>query len=93
MGAAQTLAAKQPNLCQPASDQVVVRFTYGSEKAAWIYEATEAFNRKGFKTASAVPPSASEMPTQGTAFGGALWSETSDLSRAGYCQAGAQSPG
>ena len=46
------LAAKQPNLCQPASDQVVVRFTYGSEKAAWIYEATEAFNREGFKTAS-----------------------------------------
>jgi Ca-activated chloride channel family protein len=45
-------AAKRPNLCQPSADQVVVRFTYGSEKAAWIYEVTEAFNAEGFKTAS-----------------------------------------
>ncbi|MCF7996346.1 MAG: VWA domain-containing protein [Chromatiaceae bacterium] len=49
---APALAAKRPNLCQPAADQVVVRFTYGSEKVAWIYEVTEAFNAEGFKTAS-----------------------------------------
>lgn len=49
---ASALAAKRPNLCQPAADQVVVRFTYGSEKAAWIHEVTEAFNAEGFKTAS-----------------------------------------
>ncbi|WPL15619.1 von Willebrand factor type A domain protein [Thiorhodovibrio winogradskyi] len=50
------VAAKQANTCasaaDPAVDQVVVRFTYGSEKAAWIYEATEAFNAEGFETAS-----------------------------------------
>jgi Ca-activated chloride channel family protein len=46
------LAAKQPNLCQSNPDQVIVRFTYGSEKAAWIYEVTEAFNAEGFETAS-----------------------------------------
>ncbi|MCU0835349.1 MAG: VWA domain-containing protein [Chromatiaceae bacterium] len=49
--AAPALAAKE-NLCPPAKDQVQVRFTYGSEKAAWIHEVTDAFNREGVKTAS-----------------------------------------
>jgi len=40
------------NTCAPAADQVVVRFTYGSEKKAWIHEVTEAFNARGEKTAS-----------------------------------------
>jgi Ca-activated chloride channel family protein len=31
---------------------VIVRFTYGSEKAAWIHEVTEAFNAEGVKTTS-----------------------------------------
>jgi Ca-activated chloride channel family protein len=45
-------AAGKPNACQPAPDQVKVRFTYGSEKAAWIFDATEAFNALGEQTAS-----------------------------------------
>jgi Ca-activated chloride channel family protein len=45
-------AAKQPNICAPAPNQVVVRFTYGSEKAAWIFAATETFNAESFETAS-----------------------------------------
>lgn len=40
------------NLCQPAKDQVIVGFTYGSEKAAWIHEVTEAFNKEGAETAT-----------------------------------------
>ena len=48
----QAEASKKENLCRPSSDQVIVRFTYGSEKAAWIYESTEAFNREGVRTTS-----------------------------------------
>jgi len=40
------------NECAPAADQVIVRFTYGSEKAAWIHEVTETFNQRGVTTAS-----------------------------------------
>jgi hypothetical protein len=36
----------------PAANQVIVRFTFGSEKAAWIHEVTEAFNADGVQTAS-----------------------------------------
>jgi Ca-activated chloride channel homolog len=43
---------KHPNTCTPAKDQVVVRFTYGSEKAAWIYDVTRDFNAQGVATAS-----------------------------------------
>jgi len=39
-------------LCQPEAGQVVVRFTYGSEKEAWIHEVTGAFSTQGVKTAS-----------------------------------------
>jgi Ca-activated chloride channel family protein len=46
------LAAKHPNNCTPAADQVVVRFTYGSEKAAWIYAVTKDFNAEGVETTS-----------------------------------------
>jgi len=46
------VAAEVENLCTPAANQVVVRFTYGSEKAPWIHEVTDAFNRQGEKTAS-----------------------------------------
>ena len=46
------LAAKHPNICTPAKDQVVVRFTYGSEKAPWIYDVTREFNASGAETAS-----------------------------------------
>jgi Ca-activated chloride channel family protein len=45
-------AGGQPNVCAPAANQVIVRFTYGSEKAAWIHEVTEAFNQEGQKTTS-----------------------------------------
>jgi Ca-activated chloride channel family protein len=45
-------AGGQPNVCAPAANQVIVRFTYGSEKAAWIHEVTAAFNQEGQKTAS-----------------------------------------
>jgi len=45
-------ASGKENLCTPARDQVIVRFTYGSEKADWIYEVTEAFNAEGMTTAS-----------------------------------------
>jgi Ca-activated chloride channel family protein len=45
-------AAKHPNTCPPAPDQVIVRFTYGSEKAAWIYDVTKDFNAKGVQTTS-----------------------------------------
>ncbi|WP_245232651.1 VWA domain-containing protein [Thiorhodococcus minor] len=49
---ADALAAEPDSLCPPASDQVVVRFTYGSEKKSWIEEVTPAFNAQGEKTAS-----------------------------------------
>jgi Ca-activated chloride channel family protein len=45
-------AAKHPNTCAPAANQVVVRFTYGSEKSAWIYDVTKDFNARGVETAS-----------------------------------------
>ena len=45
------VSAKE-NTCAPGANQVVVRFTYGSEKEAWIHEVTETFNRSGEKTAS-----------------------------------------
>lgn len=47
-----TFAAGGENPCPPASDQVVVRFTYGSEKAAWIRDVTASFNQSGEKTVS-----------------------------------------
>lgn len=46
------LAAGRDNLCPPSANQVVVRFTYGSEKKSWIEEVTPAFNAQGEKTAS-----------------------------------------
>lgn len=46
------LAAKDANTCEPRNGQVIVRFTYGSEKAAWIHEVTETFNQRQEKTAS-----------------------------------------
>jgi Ca-activated chloride channel family protein len=45
-------AAKHPNTCSPAADQVIVRFTYGSEKAAWIYDVTKDFNVRAVVTTS-----------------------------------------
>jgi Ca-activated chloride channel family protein len=45
-------ASAKENTCPSARDQVTVRFTYGSEKAAWIHAVTEAFNREGVKTTS-----------------------------------------
>lgn len=47
-----SLFAKQENRCPTRSDQVVVRFTYGSEKAAWVHAVTEQFNAEGVTTAS-----------------------------------------
>jgi Ca-activated chloride channel family protein len=49
---ALALAGKKVNQCTPKSNQVIVRFTYGSEKQDWIYDVTEAFNQSGIKTAS-----------------------------------------
>ena len=49
---APTAASKQENACSSQSDQVIVRFTYGSEKSTWIYDVTEQFNKEEFKTAS-----------------------------------------
>ena len=46
-------AAGMENVCAPAANQVVVRFTYGSEKEAWIHEVTETFNRRGEGTSCA----------------------------------------
>lgn len=46
------LASGQENVCTPQADQVVVRFTYGSEKASWIHDVTAAFNQRGERTAS-----------------------------------------
>lgn len=46
------MAGSQENVCAPKADQVVVRFAYGSEKAAWIHEVTELYNRRGEQTAS-----------------------------------------
>ncbi|MBV5275085.1 MAG: VWA domain-containing protein, partial [Lamprocystis purpurea] len=43
-------AAEVENRCTPTPNQVVVRFTYGSEKAPWIHEVTDAFNRQGEQT-------------------------------------------
>jgi len=48
---AETTSAKEV-ACAPQPNQVIVRFTYGSEKEAWIQEATGDFNRRGEKTAS-----------------------------------------
>lgn len=45
-------AAAADHVCAPAANQVIVRFTYGSEKEPWIREATDTFNRQGEKTAS-----------------------------------------
>ncbi|MCG6863782.1 MAG: substrate-binding and VWA domain-containing protein [Chromatiaceae bacterium] len=45
-------AGGKQNPCQPATNQVIVRFTYGSEKAPWIHAVTETFNAEGVKTAS-----------------------------------------
>lgn len=45
-------ARAKENTCVPAADQVIVRFTYGSEKKAWIHEVTETFNAQKEKTAS-----------------------------------------
>ncbi|AFL75423.1 substrate-binding domain-containing protein [Thiocystis violascens] len=45
-------AADQENVCLPAANQALVRFTYGSEKQPWIHEVTETFNRQAQKTAS-----------------------------------------
>jgi Ca-activated chloride channel family protein len=45
-------ATAADNLCAPTANQVIVRFTYGSEKESWIREATDIFNRQGEKTAS-----------------------------------------
>jgi Ca-activated chloride channel homolog len=46
------LGAKHANTCTPANNQVTVRFTYGSEKAPWIYDVTREFNAQGIETAS-----------------------------------------
>ncbi len=46
------VAAGAENVCAPAENQVVVRFTYGSEKESWIHEATQAFNGQGERTAT-----------------------------------------
>ncbi len=46
------IAAKYPNTCTPADDQVIVRFTYGSEKAGWIYDVTKELNAEGARTIS-----------------------------------------
>jgi Ca-activated chloride channel family protein len=40
------------NVCTPAANQVVVRFTYGSEKESWIDAVTDGFNRQGQTTTS-----------------------------------------
>jgi len=48
----ESLAAGADAICTPATDQVVVRFTYGSEKKAWIRDLTPTFNQAGEKTAS-----------------------------------------
>lgn len=50
--AAPSLASAQGNPCAPAADRVRVGFTYGSEKQSWIQDVTDAFNRRGDKTAS-----------------------------------------
>ena len=47
-----SFAAGKENVCAPAPNQVLVRFTYGSEKASWIHEVTDEFNQAGEKTAS-----------------------------------------
>lgn len=49
---ALALASGKENTCVPAAGQVVVRFTYGSEKESWIHEVTSGFNQRGEKTAS-----------------------------------------
>ena len=49
---ALSFASGEENSCAPAPNQVVVRFTYGSEKAAWIHEVTTGFNQAAEKTAS-----------------------------------------
>ncbi len=45
-------AAASEHACAPAADQVVVRFTYGSEKESWIDAVTDGFNRQGQITTS-----------------------------------------
>ncbi len=49
---ATALAAGKEVTCAPKADQVIVRFTYGSEKASWIEDVTTAFNQRGEATAS-----------------------------------------
>lgn len=46
------LGVAAPTPCSPGPDTVLVRFTYGSEKEAWIREATESFNQRDERTAS-----------------------------------------
>jgi Ca-activated chloride channel family protein len=45
-------AQKRENRCAPQANEIVVRFTYGSEKENWIYPMTERFNQEGHKTTS-----------------------------------------
>ncbi|WP_295399386.1 extracellular solute-binding protein [uncultured Thiocystis sp.] len=45
-------ASAGETVCAPGQDQVLVRFTYGSEKESWIQEVTEAFNQRAERTAS-----------------------------------------
>lgn len=44
------LASRTDVLCSPNRSTVIVRFTYGSEKVAWIQERTNAFNADTSKT-------------------------------------------
>lgn len=46
------LGVAAPTPCSPGADTVLVRFTYGSEKEAWIQEVTETFNQRDERTAS-----------------------------------------
>lgn len=50
-----THAAKKVNKCPRQSNQVIVRFTYGSEKQDWIFDMTERFNQSGVTTTSGKP--------------------------------------
>jgi len=52
LGPVAASAASAGNVCTPAANQVLGRFTYGSEKEPWIRDVTEAFNQRGEKTAS-----------------------------------------
>ena len=52
LGPVAASAAGSGHACTPTANQVLVRFTYGSEKEPWIREVTHAFNQRGEKTAS-----------------------------------------